>query len=84
LTASFVWQKGLTFPLAYIMIRWLPMICYVSEENMKNKEASLYEPVRSYLEEQGYEAVVVSGTRSMVLATGLGLDVRLKNRALKL
>lgn len=51
---------------------------------MKNKEPSLYEPVRSYLEEQGYEAVVVSSTRSMVLATGLGLDVRLKNRALKL
>ena len=49
---------------------------------MKNRGASLYEPVRSYLEEQGYEAMVVSGTRSMVLATDPCPDVRLKNRAL--
>jgi len=49
---------------------------------MKNREASLYEPVRSYLEEQGCEAMVVGSTRSMVLVTGLRLDVSLKNRAL--
>ena len=42
---------------------------------MKIKESLLYEPVRNWLEEQGYKAKVVGGTRSIVLATGPRLGV---------
>lgn len=42
---------------------------------MKNREALLYEPIRNYLEEQGYKARIVGGTRSIVLATGPRLGV---------
>lgn len=42
---------------------------------MKIKESLLYEPVRSWLEEQGYKAKVVGGTKSIVLATGPRLGV---------
>lgn len=42
---------------------------------MKEKEALLYEPTRNWLEEQGYKAKVVGGTRSIILATGPRLGV---------